>query len=160
MGGAVAAHQLEGAWNIDGKGESVCDKLTGGSISRPREFTEEIDDELYYPNHDGIDFYHRYKDDIKLFAELGFKCFRMSIAWSRIFPNGDDELPNKEGLKFYDKVFDELLKYGIEPVVTISHFKMPYNLVKKYGGFRNRKLIDFFLKFSTTIIDRYNEKVK
>ncbi|WP_156332204.1 family 1 glycosylhydrolase, partial [Clostridium paraputrificum] len=113
-----------------------------------------------YPNHEAIDFYHRYKEDIALFAEMGFKCFRTSIAWSRIFPNGDELEPNEEGLKFYDDMFDELLKYNIEPVITLSHFEIPYGICKKYGGWRNRKVIDMFVRFATTVMERYKDKVK
>ncbi|MDO4668075.1 MAG: 6-phospho-beta-glucosidase [Streptococcus sp.] len=159
-GGAVAAHQLEGAWNEDGKGISVADVMTSARHGVPREITNGVIEGKYYPNHLGIDFYHRYKEDIALFAEMGFKCFRTSIAWSRIFPNGDDLEPNEEGLQFYDDLFDELLKYNIEPVITLSHFELPYNLVTKYGGFRNRKVIDFFVKFAEVCFIRYKDKVK
>ena len=107
-----------------------------------------------------IDFYSHYKEDIKLFAEMGFKCFRTSIAWTRIFPNGDEEQPNEEGLRFYDDMFDELLKYGIEPVITLSHFEMPYHLAKEYGGWVNRKVIGFFVKFAEVVMKRYKDKVK
>lgn len=159
-GGAVAAHQVEGGWNEGGKGISIVDVLTAGAHGVDRIITDGIQDGYYYPNHDAVDFYHRYKEDIKLFAEMGFKCFRTSIAWTRIFPNGDEETPNEEGLRFYDDVFDELLKYGIQPVVTLSHFEMPYYLVKKYGGWKNRKLIDFFVKYALTVMERYKDKVK
>lgn len=159
-GGAVAAHQVEGGWNEGGKGISIVDVLTSGSHGVDRIITDGIQDGYYYPNHDAVDFYHRYKEDIKLFAEMGFKCFRTSIAWTRIFPKGDEETPNEEGLQFYDDLFDELLKYGIQPVVTLSHFEMPYYLVKKYGGWKNRKLIDFFVKYALTVMDRYKHKVK
>lgn len=159
-GGAVAAHQLEGAWDEGGKGLSVADVMTGASHGVRREITDGVLNDKYYPNHLGIDFYHRYKEDIALFAEMGFKCFRTSIAWTRIFPNGDDIDPNEEGLQFYDDLFDELLKYDIEPVITLSHFEMPYNLVTKYGGFRNRKVIDFFTKFAEVCFKRYKDKVK
>ena len=159
-GGAVAAHQVEGAWNEDGKGVSIVDILTAGAHGVDRRITDGIQKGCYYPNHEAIDFYHRYKEDIKLFAEMGFKCFRTSIAWTRIFPNGDDEMPNEAGLKFYDDLFDELLKYGIQPVVTLSHFEMPYHLVKEYGGWKNRKLIDFFVKYALTVMERYKNKVK
>jgi 6-phospho-beta-glucosidase len=159
-GGAVAAHQLEGAWNEDGKGMSIADVLTAGRHGVPRKITDGVLEGYYYPNHEAIDFYHRYKEDIKLFAEMGFKCFRTSINWTRIFPNGDDEVPNEKGLQFYDDLFDELLKYNIQPVVTLSHFEMPYHLVKKYGGFRNRKCIDFFVKYAETVMRRYRDKVK
>ena len=114
----------------------------------------------YYPNHEAIDFYHHYKEDIALFAEMGFKCFRTSIAWTRIFPNGDELEPNEAGLQFYDDLFDECLKHGIEPVVTLSHFELPYHLVKEYGGFTNRKLVDFFVRFAETCFRRYKDKVK
>lgn len=159
-GGAVAAHQLEGAWNEGGKGTSVADVMTKGGRGVPRKITEGVIEGENYPNHTAIDFYHRYKEDIKLFSEMGFKCFRTSIAWSRIFPNGDETEPNEEGLKFYDNLFDECLKYGIEPIVTLSHFEMPYYLVKEYGGFRNRKLIDFFVNFARVCFERYKDKVK
>lgn len=159
-GGAVAAHQLEGGWNKGGKGVSVADVMTAGRHGVPRQITDGVLEGYYYPNHEAIDFYSRYKEDIKLFAEMGFKCFRTSIAWTRIFPNGDDDEPNEEGLQFYDDLFDELLKYHIEPVITLSHFELPYHLVKKYGGFRNRKCIDFFVKFSETVMKRYKDKVK
>ena len=159
-GGAVAAHQLEGAWNEDGKGVSVADVMTVGSATQPREITHGVLPGKNYPNHEAIDFYHHYKEDIKLMAEMGFKCFRTSIAWTRIFPNGDDAEPNEAGLKFYDDLFDECHKYGIEPVITLSHFEMPYHLVEEYGGFTNRKTIDFFVKFATTCFNRYKNKVK
>ena len=134
--------------------------MTGGNVSTPRVITDGVKEGLYYPNHIGIDFYHHYKEDIKLFAEMGFKCFRTSIAWTRIFPLGDEEQPDEEGLQFYDDVFDELLKYGIEPVITLSHFEMPYHLAKEYGGFVNRKTIDFFVKFAEVCFKRYKNKVK
>lgn len=159
-GGALAAHQIEGAWNEDGKGVSIADVLTSGANGVDRKITDGVKDGFYYPNHEASDFYHRYKEDIKLFHEMGFKCLRTSVAWSRIFPNGDDEEPNEQGLEFYDELFDELLKYGIEPVITLSHFEMPYNLVKKYGGWKNRKLIDFFVKYALTVMERYKNKVK
>lgn len=159
-GGAVAAHQLEGGWNEGGKGISIADVMTAGAHGVPREVTEGVIDGLNYPNHEAIDFYHRYKTDIQLFAGMGFKCFRTSIAWTRIFPQGDEQEPNEEGLQFYDDLFDECLKQGMEPVVTLSHFEMPYHLVTKYGGWRNRKLIDFFIHFASTVFTRYKEKVK
>ncbi len=159
-GGAVAAHQLEGGYNEGGKGISIADVMTAGANGKDREITREILPERYYPNHKAIDFYTRYKEDIRLFAEMGFKCFRTSIAWTRIFPNGDEKEPNEEGLQFYDGLFDELLKYGIEPVVTLSHFEMPLYLVRKYGGWRDRRLIGFFVKFAETVMRRYRDKVK
>ena len=159
-GGAVAAHQLEGAYNEDGKGLSIADFMTLGSHDHPRKLTDTIENDQYYPNHLGNDFYHHYKEDIKLMAEMGFKAFRTSIAWTRIFPNGDEDKPNEAGLKFYDRVFDELLKYHIQPVITLSHFEMRINLVKKYDGWSNRKLIDFFIRFAHVCFERYHSKVK
>lgn len=159
-GGALAAHQFEGGLYGTSKGLSVADVMTAGSHDIPRIITEDVEEGIYYPNHEGIDFYHRYKEDISLFAQMGFKCFRTSIAWSRIFPKGDEEEPDEEGLQFYDKVFDELLKYGIEPVITLSHFEMPYYLAKTYGGFTNRKTIDYFLHFAEVCFRRYRDKVK
>ncbi|MFR4998076.1 MAG: glycoside hydrolase family 1 protein [Clostridium paraputrificum] len=159
-GGATAANQLEGGWNLDGKGISTSDMLTAGTHTIPRKITRETIDGLNYPSHEAIDFYHRYKDDIKLFAEMGFKVFRMSIAWTRIFPNGDDKEPNEAGLKFYDDVFDELKKYNIEPLVTISHYEMPFNLTKKYNGWASRDVIDFFVNYCNVIFNRYKDKVK
>ncbi len=159
-GGAVAANQCEGAWNEGGKGESIQDHITAGTLNKPRRFTRELDSEEYYPSHDGVDFYHRYKEDIRLFAEMGFKVFRLSIAWSRIFPCGDEEQPNEEGLLFYDNVFDECRKYGIEPLVTLSHFEIPYHLVKTYQGFSDRRVIDFFVRYAVTVFERYKHKVK
>ena len=159
-GGALAAHQFEGGVLDTTKGLSVADVMTGGNVSTPRVITDGVKEGLYYPNHIGIDFYHHYKEDIKLFAEMGFKCFRTSIAWTRIFPLGDEEQPDEEGLQFYDDVFDELLEYGIEPVITLSHFEMPYHLAKEYGGFMNRKTVDFFVKFAEVCFKRYKNKVK
>lgn len=127
-GGALAAHQFEGGVLNTSKGYSVADVMTAGAHGVPRVITDGVIEGNYYPNHIGIDFYGHYKEDIAMFADMGFKCFRTSIAWTRIFPNGDESEPNEEGLKFYDDVFDELLKYGIEPVITLSHFEMPYTL--------------------------------
>ena len=159
-GGAVAAHQVEGGWNKGGKGVSIADVLTAGAHGVDRVITDGVLEGYNYPNHEAVDFYSNYKGDIALFAEMGFKCFRTSIAWTRIFPNGDDAEANEEGLKFYDDMFDELLKHGIEPVITLSHFEMPYNLVKNYGGWKNRKVIDFFVKYAEVVMERYKNKVK
>lgn len=159
-GGAVAAHQLEGAWDVNGRGPSVSDVMTGGSNKVARRITDGVVPGENYPNHKGIDFYHTYKGDVKLFAELGFKCFRTSISWSRIFPKGDETEPNEAGLQFYDDLFDELLKYGIEPVITLSHFEMPYYLTQEYGGWVNRKLVDFFVRYALCVMERYKNKVK
>ena len=159
-GGAVAAHQLEGAYDVDGKGLSIMDVATAGDAQHHRRFTDGVLKGEIYPNHTGIDFYHRYKEDIRLFAEMGFKCFRTSIAWTRIYPTGEENEPNESGLQFYDNLFDTCLEYGIEPVITLSHFEMPFALVKKYGGWRDRKLIDLFVKFAVTCFKRYRYKVK
>lgn len=159
-GGAVAAHQLEGAWNEDGKGPSIADVMTGGSHGVLRRITDGVLPGEFYPNHHAIDFYHTFREDIAMLAEMGFKCFRTSIAWTRIFPRGDEETPNEAGLKFYDQLFDELLRYGIEPVVTLSHFEMPYHLAKEYGGWMDRRLVDFFVRYAETVMRRYRDKVK
>ncbi|WP_081332179.1 6-phospho-beta-glucosidase [Pediococcus pentosaceus] len=159
-GGAVAAHQLEGAWQADGKGVSMADVMTAGANKVPRKITDGVVPGENYPNHEGIDFYHHYREDVKMFAELGLKAFRTSIAWTRIFPNGDDAEPNEAGLKFYDDLFDECLKYGIEPVITLAHFEMPYHLVKKYNGFSDRHVIDLYVRFAETCFKRYKDKVK
>ncbi len=158
-GGATAANQFEGAWDVDGRGPSVDDHFMGGSVEKPREITIDIDPNKLYPNHDGIDFYHHYKEDIALFAEMGFNMFRMSISWSRIFPTGMEDEPNEAGLAFYDKVFDELKKYNIEPLVTLSHYEMPYALVEKYNGWASRELIPLFEKYCQTVFERYKDKV-
>ncbi|MDY5004019.1 MAG: glycoside hydrolase family 1 protein [Atopobiaceae bacterium] len=159
-GGATAANQFEGAWNVDGRGPSVDDHFTGGTKDRPRTITVDIEPDVLYPNHDGIDFYHHYEEDIALFAEMGFNMFRMSISWSRIFPNGNDEQPNELGLAFYDRVFDCCRAHGIEPLVTLSHYEMPYHLVEKYNGWASRELIGFFEKYCQTVFDRYHDKVR
>ncbi len=158
-GGALAAHQFEGGWNAGGKGPSVVDVMTAGEHGVARRITETIEEGTFYPNHEAIDFYHRYKEDIALFAEMGLKCLRTSIGWSRIFPNGDETEPNEAGLQFYDDVFDELLKHGIEPIITLSHFEMPLHLAREYGGFRNRKVAEFFERFAEVCFTRYKDKV-
>ncbi|WP_066187840.1 MULTISPECIES: glycoside hydrolase family 1 protein [Gracilibacillus] len=164
-GGATAANQIEGGFHEGNKGLNIADVLPGGKgrldILKEPGFNFEIDQDKYsYPNHEAIDFYHRYKEDIALFAEMGFKVFRLSIAWTRIFPNGDETEANEEGLAFYDRVLDELLKHNIEPVVTISHYEMPVNLVKHYGGWRSREVVSFFERYAKTILTRYQDKVK
>lgn len=158
-GGAVAAHQLEGGYDRDGKGLSIMDVTTGGDVHTPRRITDGIIEGEHYPNHEAIDFYSHYKEDIRLLAEMGFKCFRTSIAWARIFPKGDEKEPNEQGLRFYDDMFDECLRYGIQPVITLSHFEMPLYLVKTYGGWRDRRLIGFFVRFAETCFARYKDKV-
>jgi 6-phospho-beta-glucosidase len=182
-GGATAANQLEGAWNEAGRGPSTDDVLTVGGAHESRMLTF-IDADgnpgkvpfmqmsdipkgakfavipgENYPNHEGIDFYHRYKEDIALLAEMGFKAFRMSISWSRIYPNGDEMEPNEAGLAFYDEVFDELHRYGIEPVVTISHYEPPIGLTNKWGCWADRRTIDCFVRYARTVFERYKGKV-
>ena len=182
-GGATAANQFEGAWNVDGKGVSTSDCCTRGSLTSVRHVTYQTEDGQVeskimfgldapkgakfgafdgydYPSHEGIDFYHHYKEDIALFAEMGFKTFRMSINWTRIFPNGDDEQPNEKGLQFYEDVFKELKKYGIEPLVTLSHYETPIALTNKWNAWADRRTIDCFVRYAKTCFERYNGLVK
>lgn len=159
-GGATAANQYEGAWDTDGKGDNIPDHCTNGSKDNPKRITEEFEDNTLYPSREATDFYHHYKEDIALAHELGFNVFRMSINWARIYPNGDDEAPNEKGLEFYDNVFKELKKYNIEPLVTLSHYEMPYNLVRKYNGWASREVINFFMNYVKTVFDRYKDLVK
>ena len=159
-GGAVAANQCEGAWNADGKGASVPDMCTNGSAKEPKWVTTEIRPDRLYPSHEAIDFYHRYEGDIALFAEMGFRCFRLSVNWTRIFPTGMETEPNEKGLEYYDRVFDCCRKYGIEPLVTISHYELPYALVERYNGWESRELIDCYVRYARTLFDRYHGKVK
>lgn len=182
-GGATAANQVEGGYDEGGKGLSVTDITTAGSLKTPRYLTYTLNgkkgkvagmfanalpegakgtifDDEYYPNHVAVDFYHHYKEDIKMFAEMGFKVYRMSIAWSRIFPKGDEEQPNQAGLDFYRKVFEELKKYNIEPLVTISHYEDPLYLAQKYHDWQDRKMIDEYVKYTTTLFKEYKGLVK
>ena len=158
-GGALAANQCEGAYDIDGKGLSTADVLSVGKHGVAREIDNIIDPYKYYPSHKAIDHYHHFEEDIKLFAEIGFKAYRMSIAWTRIFPNGDETRPNEKGLEFYDKVFDTCMKYNIQPVVTMSHFEMPMGLVKQ-GSWLNRETVNHFVKYAKVILERYKGKVQ
>ena len=158
-GGAVSASQCEGGI-FEGRDDTCVDHLSLGSRKSPRVFTENFDNNLYYPTHKGNDFFHHYKEDIRLLSEMGIKMFRFSINWARIFPKGDDDKPNQEGIDFYHKVIDELLKYDIEPLVTIYHFELPYNLAVKYDGWYNRKTIDFYLRFCEVVFNEYKDKVK
>ena len=163
-GGATAANQCEGAYHEGGRGLANVDVVPHGKdrfpVSMGKLKMTELDHEHYYPALEAIDFYHHYKEDIALFGEMGFKTYRMSIAWSRIFPNGDEEEPNEEGLKFYEDVFKECHKYGIEPLVTITHFDCPMHLITKYGGWKNRKLIEFYKRLVTVLFTRYKGLVK
>ncbi|MFV0407895.1 MAG: glycoside hydrolase family 1 protein [Propioniciclava sp.] len=154
-GGAVAANQYEGAYQADGKGLSIQDVAPNGIAGTISEGTDPLN-----LKHEGIDFYHRYAEDIALFAELGFKVFRFSIAWSRIFPNGDEETPNEEGLAFYDRVLDELEKHGIEPLVTISHYETPLHLAKTYDGWTDRRMIGFYERYCRVLFERFGDRVK
>ena len=159
-GGATAANQFEGGWQEDGKGVSVPDIITGGSHTVSRRIEPSLSDEYWYPSHEAIDFYHHYEEDIALFAEMGFKIFRMSINWTRIFPTGMEEEPNEEGLAFYDKVFACLKKYNIEPLVTLCHYELPYALSEKYNGWVSREVIDLFVKHCKVLFERYQDQVK
>ncbi|MFG6246649.1 glycoside hydrolase family 1 protein [Vibrio diabolicus] len=155
-GGAIAANQVEGAYNLGGKGLSTSDMLPNGILS-PHQTREERTPGI---KDLAIDFYNRYPEDIALFKEMGFTCLRLSIAWSRIFPNGDELAPNEEGLAFYDKIFDELAKHNMQPFVTLSHYEMPYALVENYGGWSDRRVIEFFERYAKTVLERYKDKVK
>ncbi len=163
-GGATAANQCEGGYKEGGRGLANVDVAPHGKDRFPvltgKMKMFECDDDHYYPSHEAIDMYNHYKEDIKLFAEMGFKCYRLSIAWTRIFPTGEETTPNEEGLKFYEDLFDECLKYGIEPLVTICHFDVPIHLVEKYGAWRDRKLVDLYVKYCEAIFTRYKDKVK
>lgn len=154
-GGATAANQIEGAYRADGKGLSVQDVMPHGLRTPPT--AEPTDDNL---KREAIDFYHRYREDIDLFAEMGFKTFRLSFAWSRIFPQGDEAEPNAAGLEFYDRVIDYLLEKGIEPLVTLSHYETPLHLARYYGGWTNRELITFFERYARTVIEHFKGRVR
>ncbi|MEW1835704.1 glycoside hydrolase family 1 protein [Microbacterium sp. NPDC079995] len=154
-GGATAANQIEGGYDQGGKGLSVQDVMPRG-IFGPRTAAPTPDNLKL----EAIDFYHRYAEDIALFAEMGFGVYRFSIAWSRIFPNGDDAEPNEEGLAFYDRVLDELEKHGIEPLVTISHYETPLHLAETYDGWTDRRLIGFYERYARTLFERYGARVK
>lgn len=172
-GGAIAANQCEGAWNVGGKGLSVADCSTFKPKVSVKDYVKqnhitmddikvamEAEDLTYYAKRRGNDFYHHYKEDIALFAEMGFKTLRVSIAWTRIFPNGNEEVPNEEGLKFYESLFEELKKNNIEPLVTLSHYEMPLYLAVNYKGWYSREVVDMFVNFSKVVFDRYKDLVK
>ena len=163
-GGATAANQCEGGYNEGGRGLANVDVIPHGADRGPvmaglRKMLD-FEEGYYYPAQVGIDMYHRYKEDIALFAEMGFKTYRLSIGWTRIFPKGDEDEPNEEGLAFYEDLFRECQKHGIEPLVTITHFDCPIHLIKEYGGWRNRKLIDFYKKLVRVLFTRYKGLVK
>lgn len=163
-GGATAANQCEGAYLEDGRGLSLIDVVPAGrnrlKVMIGEEESLECSSEEFYPSHEAIDFYHRYKEDIALFAEMGFKCYRFSISWTRIFPKGDEEKPNEKGLQFYENVVDECLKYGIEPLITLCHFDAPVHLIKTIGSWRSRKMIGYYVKYCEAVLRRLKGKVK
>ena len=163
-GGATAANQCEGAYNQGGRGLSSVDVIPFGPdrmpVARGLMKMLECDPQHTYPAHEAIDMYHHYKEDIAMFGEMGFKCYRLSISWTRILPNGDDETPNEEGLAFYDSLFDECLKHGIQPLVTICHFDTPVALIKKYGGWKDRRMVDAFIHYCRILFERFGKKVK
>lgn len=158
-GGSIASHQCEGAYNEDGKGLGIMDLVTAGSVTELRKFHNEIKQGVVYPSHYGIDFYHRYKDDIALFKEAGFTALRISIDWSRIYPNGDEKEPNRAGIEHYRDVILELKRQNIEPIVTLFHFEMPVNIVRKYGSWVNKQTIDLYLKYANTIYTEFKDLV-
>ncbi|WP_429100865.1 6-phospho-beta-glucosidase [Aeromonas rivipollensis] len=163
-GGALAANQAEGGYREGGKGLTTVDMIPHGAnrmavkLGQEPRFT--LRDDEYYPSHDAIDFYHRYKEDIALMAEMGFTVFRTSIAWARLYPKGDEQEPNAEGIAFYRAVFEECRKYGIEPLVTLCHFDVPMHLVVEYGSWRNRQMVDFFTRYARTCFERFDGLVK
>ena len=172
-GGATSSAQLEGGFDQGQRGKSQLDYVTFippeqrnkalGTLELSEERFNDAyanEAELNFPYRRGVDFYHHYKEDIKLFAEMGFKTFRMSISWCRLYPTGMEEQPNPEGIKFYHDVFDELHKYGIEPLVTMIHYEVPVYLVNEYNGWESAKLIELFVRFTKTLIDEYKDKVK
>lgn len=170
-GGAIAANQAEGAWNLDGKGISVADineyvfnedmrKMYNIELTRDYAVQAQDDKDGVFPKRTGIDFYHTFREDLALLKAAGLKTFRTSISWARIFPDGDNTAPNEAGLKFYDELIDEIIKNGMEPMITLAHYEMPLNLALKYNGWKNRQLIDFYFNFARTCLDRYHDRVK
>lgn len=163
-GGATAANQCEGAYREGGRGLSSVDVIPFGPdrmpVARGQMKMLACDSEHSYPAHEAIDMYHHFKEDIALFAQMGFKCYRLSVSWTRIFPNGDDETPNEEGIRFYNDLFDECLRNGIEPLVTICHFDTPVPLIKKYGGWKDRRMVDAYLRYCEVLFRQYGKKVK
>ena len=163
-GGATAANQCEGAYNLDGRGLANVDVVPIGpdreAIITGQKKMFSFEEGYFYPAKEAIDMYHHYKEDIALFAEMGFKTYRLSIAWTRIFPKGDETEPNEAGLAFYEDLFKECHKYGIQPLVTITHFDCPMHLIEEYGGWRNRRMLDFYEKLCRTLFTRYKGLVK
>ncbi len=154
-GGATSAVQAEGGYNKGGRGESNFDHVTAGALKKPRIFHMDLKPDEYYPAHESIDMYNHYLDDIALFAEMGFKTYRMSISWPRIFPRGDEKEPNREGLAFYREIFEECKKFDIEPLVTICHFEMPFTLMTEYDGWSDRRVIEFYINYAKTLFTEY-----
>ncbi len=163
-GGAIAANQCEGGWDADGRGPSIIDMIPWGpdrlAVLRGEKDYRTVDADAYFPSHESIDFYGHWREDLKLFAEMGFKCLRFSIGWTRIFPTGEDTEPNEAGLRFYEELIDTMRSYGMEPLITLCHFDLPMALVEKYGGWRSRKTIDAFERYCETVFRRYGGKVK
>jgi 6-phospho-beta-glucosidase len=157
-GGAIAANQAEGAWDEDGKGPTIVDVVRGGIVEGAPD--PDVIPGEYYASHEAVDFYHRYEDDLSLMGEMGMRCFRTSISWARIFPNGDDAEPNEAGLAFYDRLFDSMLANGMEPVITLSHYETPLNLIREYDGWVDRRLVDLFVRYADVVLRRYRDKVK
>ena len=159
-GGSISAHQTEGSWNIDGKGPGIVDYLALGNSSEGRRVCDCGTRGIIFPSHNGIDFYRKYYDDLGMLAELGISAMRISIDWSRIYPNGDDEEPNQAGLDFYGRVIDRLRELGIEPIVTLLHFEIPKRLVEKYGSWENEKVVDLYLRYGETVMHEFDGKVR
>ena len=163
-GGATAANQLEGGWDADGKGPGLIDMIPWGpdrsAVMRGQKDYHTLPADAYYPGRTAIDHYHRWKEDIALFAEMGFKCYRFSVSWTRIFPTGEEERPNEAGLAFYESIVDECRRYGIEPLITLCHFELPVALLEKYGGWRDRRTIQAFVRLCETLFRRFRGKVK
>lgn len=158
-GGATAANQCEGAWDEDGKGPNAADVMRAGGIGKPRVIDRTVEPGVYYPSHRAIDHYHRFREDLDLLAEMGFTCYRFSINWSRIFPNGDDEEPNEAGLKHYDEVIDACLERGMTPLVTLSHYETPLGLLK-FGSWCDRRAVDCYVRYCETVFRRYKGRVR
>ncbi|WP_455451115.1 6-phospho-beta-glucosidase [Streptococcus salivarius] len=163
-GAATAANQVEGGWNCDGRGPSLVDVLPHGEYRLPMMRGEmdyhSLPSDTYYPGREAVNFYEHYKEDIALLAEMGLKAYRFSISWSRIFPTGEEEEPNQAGLAFYDAIIDELISYGIEPIVTICHFDAPLHLIDTYGSWKNRKMIDFYLNYCLVLFKHFKGRVR
>ncbi|MBO7673919.1 MAG: family 1 glycosylhydrolase [Atopobiaceae bacterium] len=155
-GGALGAHQWEGAWQAGGKGESVPDHLRGGGVDTARMVDPEFVEGAYYPSREGVGAYERFEEDISLFTEMGFNVLRLSIAWTRLFPTGEEDAPNEEGLAFYDHLFACMVEHGIQPLVTLSQYEMPWHLARAYNGWEDRRLVGLFGRFANACLDRWH----